>query len=389
MKLLEILKAQRQEQPAAAPNQERETTPPLALVHSAPAAAPEEQVDFAKKYLKSLQPSGRATMRSALKRAAIALDTTPEEMRWDLLRAAQVEEVRDTLRAAGHEPATTNTTLSALKGVAHKVWLAEKMSDKDYHLILDVHGYKKRRLPRGRMLDISELEALMQVCQQSPSPATGARDWAAIALMCGAGLRRAEAVRVEMEDLDLETFTLHVRGKGDNDRKVFFEDGGSRDALRDWLNFRGTAAGKILCPVHKSGTIRIEEMTTQSIYDMLKRRATEAGLKSFSPHDLRRTFGSHILNEGGDLSTLQRLMGHVCIETTVTYDLRPEDAQRRTAGLMHMPTSHRSRRKPRGSHRRKRKAPRTPIKYSKKFMRRAALKALGLEEEGEHETTPN
>jgi integrase/recombinase XerD len=78
-------------------------------------------------------------------------------------------------------------------------------------------------------------------------------------------------------------------------------------------------------------------MTSQAIYNMLFKRAEEAGIKNFSPHDMRRTFIAHLLDAGADIATVSKMAGHANIQTTARYDRRPEEARRKTAELLHVP----------------------------------------------------
>jgi len=78
-------------------------------------------------------------------------------------------------------------------------------------------------------------------------------------------------------------------------------------------------------------------LTSQAIYNMLRKRAEEAGVKSFSPHDLRRSFISHLLDKGADIATISKMAGHANVQTTARYDRRPEEAKRKAAELLHVP----------------------------------------------------
>jgi integrase len=80
-------------------------------------------------------------------------------------------------------------------------------------------------------------------------------------------------------------------------------------------------------------------MVKQSIYDMLARRAKQAGIENFSPHDLRRTFITDILEAGADLSTAAKLAGHKSPQTTMRYDKRDNKVKMQAVSLLHIPFS--------------------------------------------------
>ena len=133
---------------------------------------------------------------------------------------------------------------------------------------------------------------------------------AVMALAYGAGLRRSELVALNRQDYDAGTGALNIRAaKGNRDRSAYATNG-SADALNAWLGYRGDEPGPLFWPVNKGGVMEPRRMTDQAVLLMLRKRASLASVRRFSPHDLRRTFISHLLELGADLSVVQRLAGH-------------------------------------------------------------------------------
>lgn len=281
-------------------------------------------------YLAGLQPSGRRAMRSLLGCAARLM--APHRR----LCFESVTLVIFRLREAGAAPATVNAALSALKGVARCAWHTGLLSAEDYQRVADVRGVRGSRLPRGRALTGGELSSLLDACERAPR-AAGARDACLVALLAGAGLRRAEVVSLDLAHYSRRDHSLRVRGKGDKERIVYLEDGGTRRALHAWLRARGEEPGPLLCPVSKQGTIVLRRLSAQAVYKALRKRAREAGIPQLSPHDLRRTFATSLLEEGADIRSVQALLGHTSADTTAIYDRRGEAAKRRTSALASLP----------------------------------------------------
>jgi site-specific recombinase XerD len=210
------------------------------------------------------------------------------------------------------------------------------MSAEDYHRAADLPGLRATTLPRGRALNRRELRALFRVCQADRRP-SGARDAALVAVLYGAGLRRAEVVALDLANYEAETGALTIRaGKGGKDRMTYATNG-SRAALDGWLRFRGNEAGPLFWPIDQAGRMTARRMTAQSVLEMLQRRARQARVQRFSPHDLRRTFISDLLDAGADITTVAGLAGHASVTTTARYDRRGEETKRRTAELLVVP----------------------------------------------------
>ena len=290
-------------------------------------------------YLSTLAPGGgQRTMRGMLEKCAAMLSEGKAGIRtfpWAALRYEHMLAIRSML-AAKYAASSANTALAALRGVLKNAFLLGAISGDDYQRAKAVPPVKGSSLPAGRALDAGELRALFEACSADPTPA-GARDSAAFALMFGAGLRRAEACTVSMDDFCPVTGALKVTGKGNKQRQVFLTNGG-RSALDAWLESRGTATGAILCPVSQRGEVQAgKAMTAQALMMRLRRRCRQAGIAQCSPHDLRRSFVSGLLDAGADLAIVQRLAGHASPTTTSQYDRRGEDAARTGAGLLHVP----------------------------------------------------
>lgn len=207
------------------------------------------------------------------------------------------------------------------------------MDAETYHRTVDIPNIPGRALPKGRALSNSELASLMAVCANDGTPA-GVRDAALIAVLYTTGARRSEAIQWDLQDYSPYARQLIIRsGKGRKDRITYVENG-AREALADWLSVRGSEPGALFVPIGKSGKLVVRRMADQSILYILRKRARQAGLKPFSPHDLRRSFVSDLLDAGVDVATAQQLAGHSSVQTTVRYDRRGESAKRKASKLL-------------------------------------------------------
>lgn len=285
-------------------------------------------------YLSRLAPGSRRAMRQALGiLASLAGVAEAERFPWHLLRYPHTQALRARV-AERYAPASANKVLCALRGVLGECFRLGLMSAEDRLRAADVASVRGERLPRGRALTAGELRALFLACDAVT--VRGARDAALLALLYGAGLRRAEAVSITLRDLDLATATVRVMGKGDKQRAVPL--GASVcEALERWLRVRGDAPGRLFTPVVKGGAVALRAMSGQAVLMILRRLAARSGVARFSPHDARRTFISDLLDAGADLSTVQQLAGHAQVTTTARYDRRGEHARRRAVGLLHVP----------------------------------------------------
>lgn len=289
-------------------------------------------------YLAGLASGSRRTMLGTLETiAGLATNgqTDAQVFPWHQLRHEHTAAIRAAL-AERYSPATANKALAALRGVLKAAWRLGLMDGESFQRAADVPAVRGVTLPRGRSLTAGELRALFDTCRADES-AAGRRDAALLAVCYGAGLRRSEAAGLELHDYAADSGTLTVRGgKGGKDRLTYVAAGG-RQALDDWLAVRGEAEGSLFLRVRKGGTVESEGVSAQAVYGIMRKRAKQAGIDSFSPHDLRRTFVSDLLDNGADVSMVQQLAGHSQVTTTQRYDRRPERAKAKAAELLHVP----------------------------------------------------
>lgn len=289
-------------------------------------------------YLVGLTATGRRTMASTLGQVATMLGGDLETIPWAALRYEHVTALRTALNERGLAPATVNKYLAALRGVAREAWQLGLTDAETYQRIAAVKGVHGETLPSGRGLGQGELAALMRTCANDHTPA-GARDAAIIAMGYGAGLRRAELAGLDLANLadDGELITAKVAGKGNKERLVYL-DNGAAQALRDWLSVRGVDPGALFYSGLRGGhLVAGQRMTGQAIRNMLAKRACDAGIENATPHDLRRSFVSDLLESGVDIATVANMAGHANIETTRRYDRRGEQAKRKAARALHVP----------------------------------------------------
>ncbi|MBE3116479.1 tyrosine-type recombinase/integrase [Candidatus Bathyarchaeota archaeon] len=86
--------------------------------------------------------------------------------------------------------------------------------------------------------------------------------------------------------------------------------------MSDWLAIRGSETGPLFLTINKGGRIIVGRMTTQAVYDMLAKRAVQARVKKFRPHDLRRSFASDLLDASADIAVVAKMAGHASVTTT-------------------------------------------------------------------------
>ena len=177
-----------------------------------------------------------------------------------------------------------------------------------------------RTLPRA--MTLGDTETLLEASDEGTFPE---RERALFELLYATGLRVSEAAGLDLSDLDLDARLVRAHGKGDKERIVPFGEP-AREALRDYLPLRSSLRAEAGPEGEEDDAeplfvnARGGRLTTRSMARLLKRRLRAAGLPAqISPHALRHTFATHLLEAGADLRSIQELLGHASLSTTQKY----------------------------------------------------------------------
>ncbi len=217
------------------------------------------------------------------------------------------------LRHRGMSPATAARRLSALR--AFYRFLAQE-GELRTDPTEDVTGPRRRR-PLPKVLSREEVARLL--AQPPADTPEGLRDRAILELLYASGLRVSELVELEVGDVDLEAELVRVMGKGRRQRIVPMGSYAVR-ALEAYLSrarpvlVRGRRT-EVLFTSRRGG-----RLSRQWVWQMLRTYARRAGIRApVSPHVLRHSFATHLLEGGADLRAVQELLGHATIATTQIY----------------------------------------------------------------------
>ena len=280
---------------------------------------------------------GRRGLRRSLERAAeiltSGLTTDALAVHWAEVRYQHVMALKAVLLEGDAKPATINHVLAAVRGTIREAWRLGLIDAETKERIVDIKSVSASTLPAGRHVGVGEIRRLFETCGAT---LVGARDAALLALLYGCGLRRSEAVALQLADYDGEGSVKVRTGKGRKERIVYSANGG-RAAIDAWIRVRGAWDGALLCPVAKGGRLQQRGITAQAVMHRLRFLGKRAGIDNLSPHDLRRSFVGELLDAGADISSVQQLAGHASVTTTARYDRRGERAKQRTAELLHVP----------------------------------------------------
>jgi integrase/recombinase XerD len=241
---------------------------------------------------------------------------------------------------ADHPPLAANSAARAVVAVRgfHRFLLREGIAPTDPASAVRPPAPPKR-LPKA--ITVEEVEALLEAAGADQTP-RAVRDRALLELLYGCGARISEAVGLDVDELDLDSGTVKLHGKGSKERivpigsyarqaiegylvrarPVLAAGGGPRPSPALFLNSRGG------------------RLSRQSAWTVLRAAAGKAGLRDdvrreISPHTLRHSFATHLLDGGADIRVVQELLGHASVTTTQVYTLVTVERLREVYAVAH------------------------------------------------------
>ena len=279
-------------------------------------------------YLNSLAPSGRRAALSQLNmlRLAMEWDEPTVEQPFHCLTYAQIESLKGKMLIEGKSYATINHAIQVVKGVMKSAYLLERIDHKTLMRIRSVSNLKGSTQEKGKALDKKMVDQLLRELETKTSW-VGQRDLAIFAILLGTGVRRSELCSLNIDDYCLESQAIIVRhGKGNKARCQFLPFWAAR-AVELWLALRGYDPGSLF--LRQGAGIR--RLSSDGLYRLVTKRTEDILGKRFTPHDMRRTYITQLLNSGVDVLTVSKMAGHANVNTTQIYDRRDIEAQRRAA----------------------------------------------------------
>ena len=176
----------------------------------------------------------------------------------------------------------------------------------------------RRRLPEF----LTEREVAQLLAAPDPSDLLGLRDRAMLETLYSTGLRASELVSLDVRDVDLLSEVVKTMGKGGRERLAPLGSY-ALEAIGDYLAARGISRRRVPFTrlplfLNRFGT-RLSSRSLQRVLEKYVKRLSSLGRRHITPHTLRHTFATHLLNAGADLRSVQELLGHANVVSTQVY----------------------------------------------------------------------
>ncbi|WP_010095999.1 site-specific tyrosine recombinase XerD [Ornithinibacillus scapharcae] len=238
---------------------------------------------------------------------------TNERVSWNEVTRSDIVSYLYNLKDSGKSSSTIARTISSLRQFHHFL-LREDLVNHDATLHIETPK-KERKLPD--VLSIDEVDKLLEIKADTP---LSIRNKAMLELIYATGLRVSELVTLKTNDLHLTMGFVRCFGKGAKERIVPLGDVAQK-AVEDYLKY---ARQNLLKKNKEEHVLFLNQhgrpMTRQGFWKILKKLANEANItKDITPHTLRHSFATHLLENGADLRAVQEMLGHSDISTTQIY----------------------------------------------------------------------
>lgn len=227
-------------------------------------------------------------------------------------KSIKKEDVINYITSLDIDPKSINRHIVTLKNYFN---FLEKNSMIDINPCEDITGLKtKKSIPR--VLSEEDIDKLLDI---NPKNAFEYRNKAMLELMYSSGLRVSELLNLNVNDIDFDLNIVRIFGKGSKERIMPINEIAT-SFLYDYINiYRNTLLKNKVNDILFLNS-RGEKLSRQGFFKILKEIAREKGIKKeLSPHTLRHSFATHLLNHGADLRSIQTMLGHENIETTQIY----------------------------------------------------------------------
>ncbi|GGP10367.1 site-specific tyrosine recombinase XerD [Oceanobacillus neutriphilus] len=217
------------------------------------------------------------------------------------------------LKDSGKSTATISRHISSIRSF-HQFLIRERIADTDPSLHIETPK-KERKLPDT--LSQEEVEKLLSIETTTP---LSLRNKAMLELLYATGLRVSEMIGLKLEDLHLTMGFVQCMGKGSKERIVPLGDT-AKNVLEEYMQ---TARKELVKKNKQENALFVNQhgrpLSRQGFWKILKGLAMEAGIhKTITPHTLRHSFATHLLENGADLRIVQEMLGHADISTTQIY----------------------------------------------------------------------
>ncbi|WP_077299592.1 site-specific tyrosine recombinase XerD [Virgibacillus pantothenticus] len=241
------------------------------------------------------------------------LKTNVQKNNWEEITRADMTGFLYSLKDNHKSSATIARHISSIRAF-HQFLIREQLVTHDASLHIETPK-KERKLPD--VLSIKEMDALLNIQGTSPLQL---RNKAMFELLYATGLRVTEMITLKTSDLHLTMGFVQCVGKGSKERIVPV----GNTAIRAIETYLQQGREKLIKRHPETATLFVNQhgkpLSRQGFWKILKKRALEAGItKAITPHTLRHSFATHLLENGADLRLVQEMLGHVDISTTQIY----------------------------------------------------------------------